>query len=139
MSGLATEYTTRWKVRVYELDSNGHVNNSVYLNYVEEVASEHAQLLGFGAEWVRSAGGAWVVRSHEVTYHQPANYNDVLEITTRVGEMKGASGLRDTVIKRAVDGVLIAEVRTKWVWVRLSDGRPTRVPADLLAAFQQSL
>ena len=136
MGVIAAEYTTRWKVRVYELDSNGHVNNAVYLNYVEEIASEHARLMGFGADWTKAAGGTWVVRSHEMTFHQPAGYGDEMELTTRVGEMKGASGLRETIIRRASDGTPIAEVRTRWVWIRLSDGRPTRVPADLREAFK---
>jgi acyl-ACP thioesterase len=37
------EYAARWVVRNYELDSNGHVNNAVYLNWAEEIASRHAE------------------------------------------------------------------------------------------------
>ena len=44
-------FTTRWRVRSYELDSNGHVNNSVYLAYAEEVAVLDAEARGFGKAW----------------------------------------------------------------------------------------
>src|SRR5688500_14426921 len=50
-------YTTRWAVRTYELDVNGHVNNSVYLNYAEQIATEHAEAVGFGREWNTGQGG----------------------------------------------------------------------------------
>ena len=36
-------YNTRWLVRSYEIDQNGHVNNAVYLNYAEAVTVEHAE------------------------------------------------------------------------------------------------
>ncbi len=127
-------FTARWRVRSYELDSNGHVNNSVYLAYAEEVAVLHAEARGFGKAWTLQHGGAWVVRRHEITYHRPAVYGAELELTTSVGSMRGARGLRYTSIK-LTDGTLIADVTTEWVWVRASDGRPTRPPPELLEAF----
>jgi acyl-CoA thioesterase FadM len=50
-------FTARWRVRSYELDSNGHVNNSVFLGYAEEVATLHAEALGFGRAWTLEQGG----------------------------------------------------------------------------------
>jgi acyl-CoA thioester hydrolase len=121
-------------VRSYELDSNGHVNNSVYLAYAEEVAVLHAEALGFGKAWTTRQGGAWVVRKHEIVYHQPALYGDELELTTRLVSVRGARGVRQTAISR-LDGTLLADITTEWVWVRASDGRPTRVPPALVEAF----
>jgi acyl-CoA thioester hydrolase len=136
LTNLATSFTTRWRVRSYELDSNGHVNNAVYLAYAEEVAVLHAEALGFGREWTLAQGGAWVVRKHEVVYHRPARLGDELELTTTVLSMHGARGIRQTRIAR-VDDALLAEIATEWVWVRASDGRPLRVPEDLRAAFEE--
>ena len=127
-------YTTRWRVRSYELDSNGHVNNAVYLAYAEEVAVLHAEALGFGHEWTLALGGAWVVRKHEIVYHSPARFGDELELTTTVLSMRGARAMRQTRIARIGDA-LLAEFATEWVWVRASDGRPLRVPEALRAAF----
>lgn len=127
-------FTVRWRVRSYELDSNGHVNNSVYLAYAEEVATLHAEALGFGRVWTQKHSGAWVVRKHEITYRRPAGYGDDLELTTTVLSMRGARAVRHTLIKR-VDGPDLAEVTTEWVWVRANDGRPSRLPAALLTSF----
>ena len=128
-------YTTCWRVRTYELDVNGHVNNAVYLNWAEQLATEHVEAAGFGREWHLAQGGAWLVRRHEITYRVPAVYGDELELTTRAIQVKGARGFRETTISRVADGTVLAEVSTEWVWVRLSDGRPTRVPEELVRFF----
>jgi len=130
-----TTYTTRWRVRTYELDANGHVNNAVYLNWAEQVATEHVEAAGFGQAWVLAQGGAWVVRRHEITYRRPAVYGDELDLTTWPVSLKGARGLRQTTIARVSDGALIAEIGTEWVWVQLPEGRPARVPGELVRYF----
>lgn len=135
MAADRTSYRTRWRVRTYELDVNGHVNNAVYLNYAEQVATDHAEAAGYGRAWSLAHGGMWVVRRHEVTYHRPAGYDDELELTTRVVQFRGARGIRHTSIVRVGDGVLLVELETEWVWARLSDGRPTRVPVEMIAYF----
>lgn len=128
-------FTTRWRVRSYELDSNGHVNNSVFLAYAEEVAVMHAEALGFGREWTVGRGGSWLVHRHEIVYHRPALFGQELQLTTQVMSMRGARAVRRTTIALAATGAPVAEVSTEWVWARVSDGRPSRIPAELLAAF----
>jgi acyl-CoA thioester hydrolase len=132
---FSPSFSTRWRVRSYELDSNGHVNNSVYLAYAEEVAVMHAEVLGFGRTWTMAQGGAWVVRRHEITYHRPARFGEELELTTTVMGMRGARATRKTSIELANEKALLAEILTEWVWVRASDGRPTRIPSEAVAAF----
>ena len=126
------EFTLRWPVRGYELDSNGHVNNAVYLSWAEELATAHAEAAGYGREWSVSRGGGWVVRRTEITYHRPAVYGDEVELTVRVELVKGARAIRRTTITRIGDHELLAEVLTEWVWVRMSDGRPAPAPRELV-------
>jgi len=125
-------FTMRWPVRGYELDSRGHVNNAVYLSWAEEVATAHAEAAGYGRAWSEQHGGGWVIRRSEITYHRPAVYGDEVELTVRVELVRGARGVRRTTIRRAAGGELFAEVLTEWVWVRLSDGRATPVPRELV-------
>jgi acyl-CoA thioester hydrolase len=125
-------YTARWPVRSYEIDQNGHVNNAVYLNYAEALTVEHAEASGYGRTWCEAHGGAWVVRRHEIEYLRPAKLGDELELTVRVELVRGVRGVRSTTIARAADGVSVTHVRSEWVWVRLADGRPVRVPLELV-------
>jgi acyl-CoA thioester hydrolase len=128
------EFHGRWPVRLYELDSNGHVNNAVYLNYVEQVALEHVEAMGFGREWYQANRGTWFVREHHATYYLPATFGDFLLLTTIPVKMGAASAERFTEIRRESDHALLVEVLTVWAWVR-EDGRPGRIPGELRLRF----
>ena len=131
-------YSARWRVRIYELDSNGHVNNSVYLNWAEEIATMHAEAAGYGRDWTLAHGGVWVIHRSQLTHHRPAVYGDEVEVSVRVEVLKGARGVRRTFIRRLSDGELLCEVLTEWAWVRVSDGRPARVPRELVELAQRN-
>ena len=45
--------------------------------------------------------------------------------------------MRRTFIRNVPGGQLLAEVLTEWAWIRLTDGRPARVPAELVEAAGQ--
>ena len=130
-------FSVRFPVRQYELDQYGHVNNAVYLNWVEQVAVEHVEAMGFGRDWSLSRDAGWVVREHRITYHRPVVFGDVVIVTTLPQSLSGVRGTRRTEIHREGDGALVTEVMTDWIWVRLSDGRPARVPAELLTLFER--
>jgi acyl-CoA thioester hydrolase len=133
------EFTQRWRVRTYEVDENGHVNNAVYLNWVEHIAAEHAEALGFGRDWSIARGGAWVVRRHDIVYRRPARRGDEVTVTVRVLQVGGVRGRRQTWIRRTGDDTLLAETMSDWAWVRLSDGRPTAVPGEIVEAYRGML
>lgn len=121
-------HIARWHVRQYELDSFGHVNNAVYLNYVEQIAVEHSESLGVGRVWCEANGGAWIVRRHEITYRLPAMAGDEIEMKTEVLGFRAATGTRRTTISRVKDGAALVECTTEWVWLKMPEGRPSRVP-----------
>jgi acyl-CoA thioester hydrolase len=131
-------FTMRWPVRTYEVDENGHVNNAVYVQWAEYLSARHAEACGWGREWSIAQGGAWLVRRHEVIYHLPARRDDEIELTVEVLRLGGVRGVRRTEVRRATDAALLAEVQSEWVWVRLRDGRPTRVPAKLREAYREA-
>ena len=130
------EHTERWTVRTYEGDENGHVNNAVYVQWAEHLTARHAEATGFGREWSIERGGAWLVRRHEVVYHRPARRFDEVELKLRVVSVSGVRGRRQTTIRRVADGTLLAEIASEWVWVRLSDGRPSAVPSEIVDAYR---
>ena len=116
------------------MDSVGHVNNAVYLHYVEDAAIEHARALGFDEARWREFGGVWVVRRHEIDYKLPAVAGDELDVTTRITAIERVQATRRTEIARVRDGALIAEAVTYWVWVGL-DGRPRRLPPEVVSSL----
>ena len=125
-------------MRGYELDSNGHVNNAVYLNWAEEIAGLHAEAAGYGRSWTVERGGTWVVHHADITWRRPAVLGDEVEVTVRVESVRGARGIRRTWIRRTSDNELLAELLVEWAWVRISDGRPARVPRELLEMVERA-
>ena len=119
-------------VQSTDIDGQNHVNNTVYLRWVQDVATAHWKSLAS----VDAQGAiGWVVLRHEIDYKMPGNLGDEIVLRTWVG---GASRLkfeRFTEIRRKNDNKLLAQARTVWVPIDSQTGKPTRVSADVRARF----
>jgi acyl-CoA thioester hydrolase len=131
----AERVTYRFPVRHYELDALGHVNNAVYVQYMQEAAVRASERAGFGPDWYRARGTGWVVRRLTVSYRAAAAYGDEVEATTWVSQMRGPLSLREYDLKRARDGARLARGRAHWVYLDLEKGQPLRFPAEHAAVF----
>jgi len=78
------------RVRFNEVDSLGHVNNAVYLVYLEQAAIDHAVAAGLDVDRLAAFGGAFVAYRHEIIYLRPAYAGDVLRFLTWLDEPHGA-------------------------------------------------
>jgi acyl-CoA thioester hydrolase len=119
-------------VQPADIDGQNHVNNTVYLRWVQDVATANWKSLAS----VDAQGAiGWVVLRHEIDYKMPGNLGDEIVLRTWVG---GASRLkfeRYTEIRRKNDNKLLAQARTVWVPIDSQTGKPTRVSADVRARF----
>jgi acyl-CoA thioester hydrolase len=118
-----------------EQDAFGHVNNIVYLRWVQDAAVAHWRAL---APAEAQAAVAWVVLRHEIDYARPALLGDELLARTWVGVAEGLSFERHTEIARRRDGRVLARARTVWCPVDIRSGRPRRVTDDLRLLFSTS-
>lgn len=116
------------------LDGNGHVNNVVYLQWMQDAALRHARALG-GMDAAQAAAGAWVVRSHHVEYLRPAFAGDRIEVQTWVAELGRASSLRRYRFLRVSDGAVLVRGETRWAFVDAQTGRPREIPERLRALY----
>jgi acyl-CoA thioester hydrolase len=130
------QYRRTFRVRHYELDSFGHVNNSVYVNYMQEAAIEASADAGFGPAWYREQGTSWVIRRLSIRYHLPAQYADELEVSTWISDVRRVSSTREYLITRTRDGARVARARVNWVYLDSSTGGLSRLPAEMAAAFE---
>ena len=101
----------RVRVRHYEMDALGHVNNAIYLNYVEEAAVEHARRLGYDEARWRTLGGTWVVRRHEIEYRLRHRYLDMIYTEDTLRRAHQRVKIIRT-IRRHLDGLDYLEVET---------------------------
>lgn len=119
-------------VQPADIDALGHVNNVVYLRWVQEVAGAHWSAVAPPED---QAALVWVVRRHEIDYHAPALPADALRLSTWVGAAEGITFERFTEIARAADGKVLARARTLWRPLNAQTGRPVRVTPALRAQF----
>jgi acyl-CoA thioester hydrolase len=130
-------FTTQIRVRYYEMDALGHVNNSVYQNYLEQVAVEHAEQMGFTVDRYRQMGGIFVLRRIQIEYLLPAVAGDLLNITTWVEKMRGPRAIRRYEIYRQGEGNPLLTAEALWVWVNSKNMRPQAIPREVLTEFEQ--
>jgi acyl-CoA thioester hydrolase len=119
-----------------DIDGQNHVNNAVYLRWIQDVATAHWQSLA-SAEAQAAIG--WVVLRHEIDYRSPACLGDEILLRTWVGQASRLKFERFTEIRRKIDNKqLLAQARTLWVPVDVRTGKPMRVSAELRAQFSIS-
>lgn len=122
-------------VQEQDIDRLGHVNNVVYVRWVQEAATAHWHVLASEEERRHLA---WVVLRHEIDYKRPALMDDELIARTWVGEAKGLAFERFTEIVRADDRKLLARARTLWCPVDARTMRPAEPGEEVRARFSKS-
>lgn len=115
-----------------DIDAQNHVNNTVYLRWVQEVAAAHWESLA-PLEAQEKIG--WLVVRHEIDYKAPATLGDEVLLRTWVGKATRATFERFTEIRRKMDQHLLSQARTLWCPIDSRTGRVTRVPDDVRAQF----
>lgn len=122
-------------VAAADIDELGHVNNVVYLRWVQETATAHWRA---AAPAALQAEVVWVVLRHEIDYKQAARPGDQVMATTWVGEATGTRFERFTEFRRATDGVVLALVKSVWCPITAATGRPRRIDPALHDCFMES-
>jgi acyl-CoA thioester hydrolase len=130
------------RVRVYyeDTDFSGLVYHASYLRFMERGRTNHLRLLGanhralFEETEKEAPGLAFVVRSMQIEFLEPARMDDVLEVTTAPEEVKGASITLHQRIARGEDLLVEAHVRVAFV----CGGRARPIPKALRVAMRAS-
>ena len=115
-----------------DIDDQNHVNNTVYLRWVQNVATAHWQAL---ASRQSQDTIGWIVLRHEIDYKAPATLGEEIVLRTWVGKASRLTFERFTEIRRKSDGQLLSQARTLWCPINEQTGRPTRVPAEVRKQF----
>jgi len=119
-----------------EIDGQGHVNNAVYVTWMDRAAFAHSCEVGYDGQAYLRLNTSFVVRRHEIDYLGAALAGDRILCATWAGEMDRFTAIRFHHIVRASDGQTLIRARTEWIYVDRTTGRPRRMPAELIAAFE---
>ena len=125
MADFTQSHTTRLRVRYTEVDAMGYLHHSRYLQYFEIGRVELLRANGVRyADLEREGTFAVVVRA-EVTYKQPARYDDEVDLTTTETRRTHVKIEHEYEMRR--DKLLLATGRTTLACVG-RDGRPMKLP-----------
>lgn len=123
------------RVTPEDIDDLGHVNNVVYVRWIQDAAVAHWRSVMAGDPELGAI--PWVVRRHEIDYKRPAFLGEDLIARTWVGETDGLSFERHTEIVRAADGQVLARARSLWCPVYPETGHPRRLDPALHDRFHE--
>jgi acyl-CoA thioester hydrolase len=113
-----------------DIDHMGHVNNAVYLKWVQDAVVRHWERLAPSDAVARHL---WVALKHEITYRRPAFLNDVVVADVFADQVKGARAFFSTVIRRGEE--VVAEVKSCWCCLDAATGKPARLARDVVRRF----
>jgi acyl-CoA thioester hydrolase len=115
------------------IDGNGHVNNVVYVQWMQDIAVEHYASIG-GIQ-AQGPHATWVIREHKVEYFLPAFEGEEIEIRTWVEDVRRVRSLRKYEFISKSDGRVLVKGETDWVFVDIQTGRPQPVPQKVIETF----
>jgi acyl-CoA thioester hydrolase len=120
------------EVQSNDIDALGHVNNVVYLAWVNDVAIAHWESLTDAGQRNRLI---WVALRHEIDYKAEALAGDTIRVRTWTGAARGLRYARHTRIYREADQTLLAASLTHWCPMDARTRKPARPSADIAALF----
>ncbi len=145
---MERRFITRVRVRSYELDMLGHVNNAVFLNWLEQARLEAFERIGWSLEALIARRWMTHVVRIEIDYRREVRFGDEVVVLTRVEGIGRTSLTLAHSLERAAPGAgarsgegraraedgsepeVVAEARVVVVWLG-QDGRPTPVPEEV--------
>ena len=113
-----------------DIDHMGHVNNSVYLKWVQEAVVRYWESV---APPEAVARHLWVALKHEISYRRPTFLDDIVVADVIAEKAEGARALFTTIIKRGEE--VLAEVKSTWCCLDALSLRPARLARDIAARF----
>ncbi len=113
-----------------DIDHMGHVNNSVYLKWVQDAVVRFWETVAPADAVTRHL---WVALQHQITYRRPAFLDDLVVADVVAESVAGAKAMFTTVIMRGEE--VLAEVKSTWCCLDSVSHRPARLARDIVARF----
>jgi acyl-CoA thioester hydrolase len=124
----ATDAIWRRRIRILadDIDHMGHVNNSVYLRWVQESIVECWQTIAPPADFTRYL---WIALRHSIEYRKPVLLTDAVLADVFAVSVHGAQASYKTII--VVNDAIAAVIESAWCCLDSSTRRPARINRQL--------
>ena len=123
-----------------DIDAYGHVNNAVYLQWLDRAAWSHSAALGLSVEDCTRLRRGMAALRIEIDYLRAAMPGDRVEVATWIVESdRRLRVVRRFQLRHATDGGTLARAMTQYVCLNLDSGRAVRMPPEFTAAYVKTL
>jgi acyl-CoA thioester hydrolase len=138
---LAEPHTVAVEVRPEDIDAYDHVNNAVYLSWLDRAAWSHSAKLGISLEQcVTSLRRGMAAHRSEIDYLRAAVLGDQVLVGTWIVATDAKLRVeRRFQLRRASDGETLARARIDYVCINLDSGRAARMPQIFQRAYQPTV
>lgn len=131
-----TPHVIELAVQAADIDAYGHVNNSVYLSWLDRVAWSHSAALGIPLAQCLSLRRGMAAQRVEIEYLRAALAADVVEAATWITTSDARLRVtRRFELWRPRDRQMLARARVDYVCINLDTGRAARMPESLARAY----
>ena len=124
------------QVQPEHIDILGHVNNVVYIQWMQDVALAHIEALGLGLTQYLELKHAMVAVEHHVQYRKAAIEGDELILRTWLDHIDALYSYRQYAFYRPKDQSVLFVGNTKWACIEIATGRPKRMSPSFIQAYQ---
>ena len=113
-----------------DIDHMGHVNNAVYLKWVQEAVVDYWRSV---APPNAVAQHMWVALKHEITYLRPTFLQDIVVAEVIAEKVEGARAMFTTVLRRGEEA--LSEIKSSWCCLDAATLRPARLAREVVGRF----
>lgn len=129
---MTKHHTLTFTAGPEHIDVLGHVNNAVWVQWMEAIATAHWEAVASPA---LQTAYVWVVTRHEIDYRGNIRAGEQVEAETFVPDAPRGARFDRRVDFRNSAGKVIVSARTQWVLIDKASERIQRVPTDMAALF----
>ncbi len=130
---MSNRHTLTFTARPEHIDELGHVNNAVWVDWIQQIATAHWALV---ATPEHQAAYIWVVTRHEIDYRGNVGEGDTVTAETFIPTGPTGARFDRRVDFRGPDGKVIVSANTTWAMIDRASGRLARVRDDVTAPFR---
>ncbi|NLR69860.1 acyl-CoA thioesterase [Novosphingobium sp. ERN07] len=129
---MSKRHTLTFTAGPEHIDELGHVNNAVWVNWIQDIATAHWAAVACAEH---QAAYAWVVTRHEIDYRGNIAEGESVNAETYIPEPPSGARFDRRVDFRNGAGKVIVSAKTTWAIIDRASGRILRVPRDVAAPF----
>ena len=133
---MSTIFDLKIQVQPAHIDVLGHVNNVMYIQWMQDVAEAHIEALGLGLAQYLELKHAMVAVEHHVQYRKAAFEGEEVILRTWLNDINALYSFRQYAFYCPKDQSILFVGNTKWACIEIATGRPKRMSPSFTHAYQ---